>query len=98
MPWISEWFAKNCIITSFLVCSIFVAVLCLSQLTFAQPDFDRSDGSSVIAPVEGNILWDQSDNREFKHTTCYELCRPTCGLCLCLRLRHIYRSYFSPQG
>lgn len=62
MPWISEWFAKNCIITSFLVCSIFVAVLCFSQLTFAQPDFDRSDGSSVIAPVEGNILWDQSDN------------------------------------
>jgi hypothetical protein len=63
MTWISEWFAKNCIITSFLVCSIFIAVLCFSPLTFAiTPDLERSSGSSVIAPLEGNILWDQSDN------------------------------------
>lgn len=63
MPWISHRFAKNCIITSFLVCSIFIAVLCFSPLTFAiTPDLERLDGSSVIVPMEGNILWDQSDN------------------------------------
>lgn len=62
MPWISDRFVKNCIITSFLVCSILVGVFSYSQLTFAQPVFDRSDGSSVIEPMEGNVLWDQSDN------------------------------------
>ncbi|MCH7679540.1 hypothetical protein IID10_09260 [candidate division KSB1 bacterium] len=63
MPWISEWFAKNCIITSSLGCSVFIAIFCFSPLTLAvTPDLERSDGSSVIVPVEGNILWDQSDN------------------------------------
>ena len=62
MPWISDWFMKSCVVTSFLVCSILVGIFSYSQLTFAQPVFDRSDGSSVIEPMEGNVLWDQSDN------------------------------------
>ena len=62
MPWISDRFAKDYAITSFLVCSIFVAVFCFSQLTFAQPNFDRSDGSTVVVPMEIDVLWDQSEN------------------------------------
>jgi len=62
MQSISNWFTKNSMITSFIVCSIFLGVLCFTSLTFAQPVFDRSDGSSVILPMEGNVLWDQSDN------------------------------------
>ena len=63
MPRISERFVKDCIITSFLVCSIFFAVFCFSPLTLAAtPDMERLGASPVFAPVEGNILWDQSDN------------------------------------
>jgi len=62
MPWISDRFAKNSAITSFLVCSIFVAVFCFSHLTFAQPVFEISNVSPVIIPIEDNVLWDQSDN------------------------------------
>ncbi len=62
MPGISNGFTKNCINTSLMICSIFVAVFCFSHLTFAQPVFDRSDGSSVIVPMKGNILWEQTDN------------------------------------
>jgi len=53
------WFTTSSIITFFLV---FFAVLPYSQRTFAQPDFDRSDGSTVIVPLLVNVLWDQSDN------------------------------------
>lgn len=63
MRWIPELPEKNCINTSLLVCSIYIAIFCFSQLTFAvSPDLERSDGSSVIVPIEGNVLWDQSDN------------------------------------
>jgi len=62
MPWISARIVKNCILTSFIVCSIFLGVLCFTPLTFAQPVFDRSDGSTVVEPMEIDVLWDQSDN------------------------------------
>jgi len=63
MPWISDWFARDCLITSFLVCSIFVAVFCFSQPTFAvSPELERSNVSSVVVPIEDNVLWDHSDN------------------------------------
>ncbi|GJM15048.1 MAG: hypothetical protein DHS20C13_03750 [Thermodesulfobacteriota bacterium] len=62
MRWISNLFMKSYIITSFVICSIFVAVLSFSQLTFAQPDFDRSDGSTVVVPMEIDVLWDQTEN------------------------------------
>ena len=62
MHWISDRFEKNCIITSILVCSIFVAIFCFSHLTFAQPVFEISNVSPVIVPIEDNVLWDQSDN------------------------------------
>ncbi|MFA9407671.1 MAG: hypothetical protein ACERKJ_02405 [Candidatus Dadabacteria bacterium] len=62
MPWISDRFVKNCIITSFLVCSILVGVFSYSHLTFAQPVFEISNVSPVIVPIEDSVLWDQSDN------------------------------------
>jgi hypothetical protein len=65
MPWISEWFAKNCLITSFLFCSIFIAVFCFSHLALAQL-FEISNVSPVIVPIEDNVLWDQSDNASDK--------------------------------
>ncbi len=62
MQSISNWFTKNSMITSFIVCSIFLSVLCFTPLTFAQPVFDRSDGSTVVVPMNVDVLWDQSDN------------------------------------
>ena|GEM_PF-1445240 len=63
MPWISNRFVKNCATTFFIVCTVFIEVLCISPLAFAiSPDMERLDASPIFAPMEGNILWDQSDN------------------------------------
>ena len=63
MPWISNRFVKNCVTTFLIVCTVFIAVLCISPLAFAiSPDMERSGAPPIFAPMEGSILWDQSDN------------------------------------
>ena len=58
---ISKLFTKNSILTSFLICAIFITTICFSQHSFAQ-DLERSDGSTVVVPMNGDVLLDQSDN------------------------------------
>ena len=59
MKWVSDWFKKSWIITPFLVV---VAMFSFSQAVIAMPVFDRSDGSTVVVPMEIDVLWDQTDN------------------------------------
>jgi exosortase sorting signal-containing protein len=63
MPWISNRFVKNYVTTFLIVCTVFISVFCISPLTLAlTPDMERLGAPHAFAPMEGNILWDQSDN------------------------------------
>lgn len=55
-------FLESVISPSSQICTIFIVILSLSQLTFAMPAFDRSDGSTVVVPMEIDVLWDQTEN------------------------------------
>ncbi len=61
MEQISKLFTKNSILASFLICAIFITTICFSQQSFAQ-DLERSDGSTVVVPMNGDVLWDQSSD------------------------------------
>ena len=52
---------KSSMVISFLIYSILIITICFSQHSSAQ-DLERSDGSTVVVPMNGDVLWDQSDN------------------------------------
>lgn len=59
MGWFFCCFKRSSIIALVLFVSV---VSTFSQAALSMPVFDRSDGSTVVVPINIDLLWDQSDD------------------------------------